>query len=50
MASPRTELPSHLRSLEAEAIHIFREIVAEALNPVMLYSIGKDRRSCCIWR
>ena len=42
MASPRTELPSHLRSLEAEAIHIFREIVAEALNPVMLYSIGKD--------
>ncbi|MEC8197949.1 MAG: sulfate adenylyltransferase subunit CysD [Pseudomonadota bacterium] len=42
MTSPRTELPSHLRSLEAEAIHIFREIVAEALNPVMLYSIGKD--------
>ena len=42
MASPRTELPSHLRSLEAEAIHIFREILAEALNPVMLYSIGKD--------
>ena len=42
MASPRTELPSHLRSLETEAIHIFREIVAEALNPVMLYSIGKD--------
>jgi len=42
MASTRTELPSHLRSLEAEAIHIFREIVAEALNPVMLYSIGKD--------
>ena len=42
MASPRTELPSHLRSLEAEAIHIFREIVAEALNPVMLYSIGKE--------
>ena len=42
MTSPRTELPSHLRSLEAEAIHIFREIVAEAFNPVMLYSIGKD--------
>lgn len=42
MASPRTVLPSHLRSLEAEAIHIFREILAEALNPVMLYSIGKD--------
>ena len=42
MNSPRIELPSHLRSLEAEAIHIFREILAEALNPVMLYSIGKD--------
>ena len=42
MTSSRAELPSHLRSLEAEAIHIFREIVAEALNPVMLYSIGKD--------
>jgi sulfate adenylyltransferase subunit 2 len=32
----------HLRQLEAEAIHIFREVVAEAENPVILYSIGKD--------
>jgi len=42
MATPRAELPPHLRSLEAEAIHIFREIVAETSNPVLLYSIGKD--------
>ena len=33
---------SHLARLEAEAIHIFRETVAEAKNPVFLYSIGKD--------
>ncbi len=33
---------SHLRALEAEAIHIIREVVAERDNPVMLYSIGKD--------
>ncbi len=33
---------SHLQLLEAEAIHIIREAVAEAINPVMLYSIGKD--------
>src|SRR5258708_9160361 len=32
----------HLRILEAESIHIMREIVAEFANPVMLYSIGKD--------
>src|SRR3954469_13065896 len=31
-----------LRRLEAEAIHIIREVVAEFRNPVMLYSIGKD--------
>ena len=36
------ELPPHLRRLEAEAIHIMREVVAEFSNPVMLYSIGKD--------
>ena len=36
------ELPAHLRRLEAEAIHIMREVVAEFINPVMLYSIGKD--------
>ncbi|HEY2260219.1 MAG TPA: sulfate adenylyltransferase subunit CysD [Solirubrobacteraceae bacterium] len=33
---------SHLDRLEAESIHIMREVVAEAQNPVMLYSIGKD--------
>lgn len=33
---------SHLDVLEAEAIHIMRETVAEAERPVMLYSIGKD--------
>ena len=31
-----------LRALEAESIHIFREVVAECEHPVMLYSIGKD--------
>ncbi|MEZ5855991.1 MAG: sulfate adenylyltransferase subunit CysD [Hyphomicrobiaceae bacterium] len=35
-------LPSHLRALEAEAIHIFRELVAECERPVLMYSIGKD--------
>jgi len=35
-------LPLHLRRLEAEAIHIMREVVSEFSNPVMLYSIGKD--------
>ena len=33
---------SHLRALEAESIHILREVVAEFERPVMLYSIGKD--------
>jgi len=33
---------THLRQLEAESIHIIREVVAEFDNPVMLYSIGKD--------
>jgi sulfate adenylyltransferase subunit 2 len=33
---------SHLKQLEAESIHILREVVAEFANPVMLYSIGKD--------
>ena len=32
---------SHLRQLEAESIHILREVAAEADKPVMLYSIGK---------
>mgnify|MGYP006099433191 FL=1 len=35
-------LAPHLKELEAESIHIFREVVAEAEKPVMLYSIGKD--------
>ena len=33
---------SHLERLEAESIHIIREVAAECRNPVMLYSIGKD--------
>ena len=33
---------SHLRRLEAESIHIMREVAAEFANPVMLYSVGKD--------
>jgi sulfate adenylyltransferase subunit 2 len=33
---------THLESLEAESIHIIREVVAECEKPVMLYSIGKD--------
>ena len=38
-----TALPlTHLQRLEAEAIHIMREVVAEATRPVMLYSVGKD--------
>ncbi|HEU4412775.1 MAG TPA: sulfate adenylyltransferase subunit CysD [Polyangiaceae bacterium] len=37
---------THLQRLEAESIHIMREVVAEAERPVMLYSIGKD--SACM--
>jgi len=33
---------SHIRALEAESIHILREVAAEFSRPVMLYSIGKD--------
>ncbi len=44
--SPALAIPpqrlTHLQRLESEAIHIMREVVAEAENPVMLYSIGKD--------
>jgi sulfate adenylyltransferase subunit 2 len=39
---PARHLPKHLKRLEAEAIGIMREVVAEFRNPVMLYSIGKD--------
>lgn len=38
----RSETLSHLDRLEAESIHIMREVVAQSENPVMLYSIGKD--------
>jgi sulfate adenylyltransferase subunit 2 len=41
MASPTLTL-SHLDQLEAESIHIIREVAAECAKPVMLYSIGKD--------
>ena len=37
---------THLQRLEAESLHIFREVVAEADHPVMLYSVGKD--SACM--
>ncbi len=36
------EKMTHLKQLEAESIHIMREVVAEFDNPVMLYSVGKD--------
>ena len=41
MSTTKTVI-SHLRRLEAESIHIMREVAAEFANPVMLYSIGKD--------
>jgi sulfate adenylyltransferase subunit 2 len=40
--SSETKALTHLESLEAESIHIIREVVAECEKPVMLYSIGKD--------
>jgi len=40
-APPRHRL-THLRQLEAESIHVFREVAAEFQKPVLLYSIGKD--------
>ena len=42
MTAPAGSTLTHLQRLEAEAIHIMREVVAEAAKPVMLYSIGKD--------
>ena len=39
---------THLQQLEAESIHIIREVAAEFQNPVMLYSVGKD--SACMVR
>jgi sulfate adenylyltransferase subunit 2 len=41
-ATPKPPLDPHLKALENEAIHIFREVAAEFERPVMLYSIGKD--------
>jgi sulfate adenylyltransferase subunit 2 len=38
----REAMPASLRALEAEAIYVFREVVAEFEKPVLLYSIGKD--------
>jgi sulfate adenylyltransferase subunit 2 len=40
--APAARHMTHLQRLEAEAIHIMREVVAECEKPVMLYSIGKD--------
>ncbi|MGP1275825.1 MAG: sulfate adenylyltransferase subunit CysD [Caulobacterales bacterium] len=42
LAKGRPPLPAPLKALEAESIHILREVTAEFSNPVMLYSIGKD--------
>ena len=43
LTNPATPAPlTHLQRLEAESIHIMREVVAECSRPVMLYSIGKD--------
>ncbi|MDB5690660.1 MAG: sulfate adenylyltransferase subunit CysD, partial [Sphingomonas bacterium] len=42
MTSPQPDRLTHLQRLEAESIHILREVVAEAEKPVMLYSVGKD--------
>jgi sulfate adenylyltransferase subunit 2 len=40
--STKKHVISHLRRLEAESIHIMREVASEFANPVMLYSVGKD--------
>ena len=42
MTGTTRTLAPHLKDLEAESIHIFREVVAETEKPVLLYSIGKD--------
>ena len=42
MTSTSSYSLTHLKQLEAESIHIIREVAAEFQNPVMLYSIGKD--------
>ncbi len=40
--SGRAAMPAHLKALEAESIHIMREVAGQARAPVLLYSIGKD--------
>ena len=40
--NPLMTILTHLQLLEAESIHIMREVAAQAERPVMLYSIGKD--------
>ena len=42
LAAVPTDSMTHLDRLEAESIHIIREVIAQADNPVMLYSVGKD--------
>nr|BFD66480.1 hypothetical protein HAGR004_15020 [Bdellovibrio sp. HAGR004] len=42
LGTRESTLSQHLKKLEAESIHIIREAIAEAQNPAMLYSIGKD--------
>src|SRR6188768_3573809 len=42
ISTSRPPLDPHLKALENEAIHIFREVAGEFERPVMLYSIGKD--------
>jgi sulfate adenylyltransferase subunit 2 len=42
LSAPMVSPLTHLQRLEAESIHIMREVVAECNRPVMLYSIGKD--------
>jgi len=42
MPTATPDPPTHLKQLEAESIHIIREVVASFDNPVMLFSIGKD--------
>ncbi len=42
VSATAVRLPEDLRRLEAESIHILREVAAERANPVLLYSVGKD--------
>jgi sulfate adenylyltransferase subunit 2 len=42
LEAPSVDRLTHLQRLEAESIHVLREVAAEAANPVLLYSIGKD--------